>query len=306
MDITAIAQDFKKNGSLWMKIFVVVLLILCFFLCFSPNEVEGFATSPTFNVRRGEDVYDSLYVSLYDDLVYCKEKENFEIDAFLKATRPEAKTSKILDVGSGTGRHVGTLAQKGFSVIGIDSSEAMVSEARANYPECEFKQDDAMSPMAFPNGSFTHITCFYFTVYYFKNRRDFFKNCYDWLMPGGHLLIHLVNREEFIPVITAANPFTAFAAQHFSGNRMTQTKVKLNDYQYRSNYDYDANEAKATLTEDLVNTSTGAIRKNEHTLYMARQREIIDEATSVGFKKSGKFDMSECHYDTHYLYALRK
>lgn len=294
--------------NMWEKIFTASLFLVMMILLsnFTNDTVEGFALSPTFDVKRDEDVYDSLYVSLYDDLVYCKEKNNFEIDAFLKATQPEIQTSKILDIGSGTGRHVGALAQKGFSVMGIDNSNAMIVEARSNYPNCEFKQDDAMSPMAFPNGSFTHITCFYFTVYYFKNKRDFFKNCYDWLMPGGHLLIHLVNREKFIPMMTAVDPYTIFASQYLSDGRMTQTKVNLNNYQYRSNYDYDANEDRAVLTEDLVNTSTGAIRKNEHTLYMGRQREIIDEATSLGFKKKGKFDMSECHYDTHYLYVLRK
>lgn len=292
----------------WNKIFVasLVLVVIVLLLDMTRDRVEGFATSPTFEVHRGDDIYDSLYVSLYDDLVHCKEKDNFEIDAFLNATRPQANTSRILDVGSGTGRHVGALAKKGYSVIGIDKSEAMVKEASKNYPECQFKHDDAMTPMAFPHGSFTHITCFHFTVYYFKNKRDFFKNCYDWLAPGGYLLVHLVNRAEFIPVITAANPFTIFAAKHVSGDRITQTKVTLDDYKYRSNFEYDANEGNTTLTEELINTNTGAVRKNEHTLYMPKQKEILEEASSVGFKRHARFHMSECHYDTHYLYVLWK
>ena len=182
----------------------------------------------------------------------------------------------------------------------------MVHEARKRHPHAEFRHDDALTPMAFPHGSFTHITCFYFTVYYFKNKRDFFKNCYDWLKPGGYLVVHLVNRAEFIPVLTAANPLTTFASQVFSGDRMTKTKVQVNGYDYQSNFDYDANEGEATLTEELINTTTGAIRKNEHALYMPRQKEILAQATSVGFKEHARKDMSDCQYDTHYLYVLRK
>lgn len=301
-----VTRNFISKSSTWTKIFAVALVIVVFLVGFSSNGAEGFVGTPTFDVRRGEDVYDAFYVSLYDDLVYCKEKDNFELETFLAATRPKTETSKILDVGSGTGRHVGALTQKGFDATGIDKSEAMVHEARKRHPHAEFRRDDALSPMAFPHAAFTHITCFYFTVYYFKNKRDFFKNCYDWLKPGGALLVHLVNRAEFIPVITAANPLTTFAAQRFSGERMTKTKIQTNGYDYQSSFDYDATEGEATLTEELIHATSGAIRKNEHRLYMPRQQDILEMATSVGFKITSRADMSDCHYDTHYLYLLHK
>lgn len=312
MDIATIYQKstdtvrIVSNSSPWTKVFIVALVILVLLLCFSSNQSEGFVGTSMFDIRRGEDIYDALYVSLYDELVYCKEKDNFEIDTFVSATQPEKASSKILDVGCGTGRHVGALTQRGYSTIGLDKSEAMIIEARRRHPQCEFRHDDALSPMAFPRGSFTHITCFYFTIYHFKNKGDFFKNCYDWLTPGGALLVHLVNRAEFIPVITATNPFTIFAAHSFSGERMTKTKVHINGYDYQSKFDYDANEGDATLTEELIDTSSGAIRKNEHRLYMPRQKDILDMATSVGFKITSRADMSDCQYDTHYLYLLHK
>ena len=80
----------------------------------------------------------------------------------------------------------------------------------------------------------------------------------------------------------------------------------MKGYEYQSDFDYELDKGNATLTEKVINTTTGAIRQNEHTLYMPRQKEILKLATSVGFKEQSRVDMSDCEYDTHYLYILRK
>ena len=298
-----IAKMFKKFT--WKNIFVTVLILVIFLLTFSPDSSEGFAGLPTFDVNRDDAVYDDFYVNIYDDIAYCKEKENFEIDTFLRATKPNEKESKILDIGSGTGHHVNALTTRGFSVTGIDKSSAMINEARMRYPESLFIHDDAVSPIAFPPGYFTHITSFFFTVYYFKNKRDYFKNCYNWLAPGGFMLVHLVNRSKFAPTI-AANPATVFSAQKGSSERPIKSKITVSEYDYQSEFDYDAKSGNATLTEELINHSAGSIRKNEHRLYMPRQQEILEIAISVGFKVKEVIEMTGCHYNTHYLYVLQK
>lgn len=50
---------------------------------------------------------------------------------------------RILDLGSGTGHLTSKIAQIGATVIGLDSSPAMVETARKNYPEIEFVLADA-------------------------------------------------------------------------------------------------------------------------------------------------------------------
>ena len=50
---------------------------------------------------------------------------------------------RILDLGCGTGHLTARIADAGASVVGLDASEAMVSEARERYPECEFVRGDA-------------------------------------------------------------------------------------------------------------------------------------------------------------------
>lgn len=45
---------------------------------------------------------------------------------------------RILDLGCGTGQLSAQIADSGAVVLGIDSDAAMVSQAKANYPELSF------------------------------------------------------------------------------------------------------------------------------------------------------------------------
>lgn len=50
---------------------------------------------------------------------------------FLEGVLASAPSKKVLDVGSGTGEHARFLAGKGFDVLGVDNSPAMLEKARA-------------------------------------------------------------------------------------------------------------------------------------------------------------------------------
>lgn len=52
---------------------------------------------------------------------------------------------KIIDLGCGTGPLTAQIAAAGAQVMGLDSSEAMVREARRNFPAIEFQVADARS-----------------------------------------------------------------------------------------------------------------------------------------------------------------
>lgn len=55
------------------------------------------------------------------------------------APQPE---ERILDVGCGTGQLTAELTRAGSRVLGTDSSEAMIAQARANFPALEFEVAD--------------------------------------------------------------------------------------------------------------------------------------------------------------------
>ena len=75
-------------------------------------------------------------------MVFSNVKDNFEIGAIVNNTNP-SEHSRILDIGSGTGHHVGKLTEKGLDVVGLDISQSMISQAKKMYPNGKFEQGDA-------------------------------------------------------------------------------------------------------------------------------------------------------------------
>jgi SAM-dependent methyltransferase len=71
--------------------------------------------------------YASAYDHLYRDKDYFEECEL--IDRLLR-TYADATIRSVLDLGCGTGNHAIPLAEKGFSVVGVDRSDAMLQAAR--------------------------------------------------------------------------------------------------------------------------------------------------------------------------------
>ena len=77
-----------------------------------------------------EDVFHRY--SAYYDLLYRDKDYKAEADYVahtLRAANP--RTRKVLEFGSGTGRHGRLLAERGFDVLGIERSESMVKAARS-------------------------------------------------------------------------------------------------------------------------------------------------------------------------------
>ncbi len=60
----------------------------------------------------------------------------------LELLQPRAG-ERILDVGCGNGQLTAQIAQSGATVVGLDLDEAMLEQARSNYPQLEFIQGNA-------------------------------------------------------------------------------------------------------------------------------------------------------------------
>lgn len=71
--------------------------------------------------------YSRYYDLLYRDKDYSGEADY--VKALIEKHRPGART--VLDLGCGTGRHASLLAERGYEVVGVDRSPAMLAEARA-------------------------------------------------------------------------------------------------------------------------------------------------------------------------------
>jgi SAM-dependent methyltransferase len=286
-------------------IFMALLLILIvFFKSFSITKKEGFQQTDNFLFKTGDEVYDSFYASIYDYLVFNNLKNDYEIGSIINSTSPD-ETSIIVDIGSGTGHHVSNFASKGLNIMGIDISPSMVEEAKSNFPEYNFQVGDAMDASQLKYNSVTHILCLYFTLYYFKDKRQFFDNCMDWLMPGGYLIVHLVDRDRFDPILPPGNPLYIVSPQKYAKERITKTKITFNDFVYDSNFSMDKENDIATFDEKFK-FNDGKVRKQQQKLYMEDVSTIINIAQECGFIVQSKIDLVKCAYDYQYVYVFTK
>jgi ubiquinone/menaquinone biosynthesis C-methylase UbiE len=305
---------FKKTTLLHKILyFLAICISISLMYNYGKQQVEGFEQPKTNEFKTNyevPDIYDNFYADIYDELVFSKNKNDYEIGTWKKHTHP-SEESVVLDIGSGTGHHVSSLKAHGYKAVGIDVSPSMVELAKKTYPDLNFKVADALDSSVFKEESFTHITCFYFTLYYIQNKQLFFQNCMKWLTPGGFLAVHMVNREKFDPIIPAGNPFTIVSPQKYAKKRITTTTVKFHEFEYKSNFDFketieSEDVPNAIMKETFKNNKNGNVRQNEHKLYMLTQAEILDIAKNVGFIIEAKIDMLECQYDSQFVYILQK
>jgi SAM-dependent methyltransferase len=296
--------------SNWGKVLIFVVLFLIVYMLFK-NEIErkeGFSMdTKEFTFKDGKSqVYDDFYVNIYDQLLYNDVKNDYEIKEIVNNTKPDER-SVILDIGSGTGHHVADLADKNFKVMGVDKSQDMVNKAKEMYPKLDFMQGDVMNAMSFQPQSFTHILCLYFTIYYMPDKLQFFRNCMNWLMGGGYLVIHLVDKYMFDTIIPPANPLLLLTPQRYAEDRITKSKVTFEDFQYISNFEVNENDNSAKFVESFKNKKSGKVfRKQEHDLYMEPYKEILAMAKDAGFIVQGKIDLLQSGYEYQYLFVLVK
>jgi hypothetical protein len=145
----------------------------------------------------------------------------------------------------------------------------------------------------------------YFTIYYLKSKQQFFENCMDWLMPGGYLIMHLVDEHKFDPIIPPGNPLFIVSPQRYAKERITKAKVTFDKFVYTSDFDFNSGKSIATFNEKFK-FNDGKIRKHEHTLYMEPIDNIVNYAKEAGFLVQGKVDLIKCAYDYQYLYIFIK
>ncbi len=316
-------RGLKKSYNIFSKTTLLhkVLYFLAFAICISlmtnygRQRVEGFEDnqkqSNEFDMRADlTEIYDDFYVNIYDDMVFSKNKNDYEIGRIIELTKPAPK-SFFLDIGSGTGHHVSSLQAHGYPAEGIDISPSMVKKAKETYPEFKFNLADALNTALYPAETFSQITCFYFTLYYIQDKKKLFDNCMKWLIPGGYLSIHLVNRDKFDPIVPAGNPFNIVSPQKYAKKRIMTTTVKFDDFEYKSKFDIketvlNKEEPNAFMIETFKNNKDGGVRKNEHKFYMLTQAEILDIAKDAGFIIHAKVDLLPCQYESQFLYILQK
>lgn len=289
------------------KLFYSLALTVIFIIIinYSKPITEGFDKKNTEFYSHKENIYDQFYVDIYDDLVFAKHKNDFEIKEIIDKTSPN-NNSLFLDIGSGTGHHIASLDAHGYKGIGLDKSSAMINKSKETYPDLNYKLGDVLNSMTFSPNTFTHITCLYFTIYYIQDKQLFFNNVMSWLKPGGYLVIHLVDRDNFDPILPGGDPFLYISPQNYTDKRITNTNITFkNDMKYKANFEYYPQNDTSVLKETFK-FKDGNIRQQEHKFFMPTQKKILSLAKNVGFKLIKKIDLLPVQYENQYLYILQK
>lgn len=217
-------------------------------------------------------------------------------------------------------------------VEGVDKSESMIAKAKQLYPQWSdhFRVGDALDYTLFQSNDWTHIMCLYFTLYYMKDKTRFFQNAYRWLKPGGYLAVHIVDKQNFDTLLQVGNPLLYISPQRYvdqskgKGNRITRTKAQFDSFNYVANFHFGNENNKTNkknnnqdnnqnndnnqvlFVEKLTDEQSGKVRRNEHTLYMEEESDIVDMATNTGFIMHAKIDLLHCQYEYQYVYLFVK
>ena len=296
-----------------LKVLLILTLIYICFLIYKRYNIystrnEGFTQNSPYIIKHNNDIYDEFYVEVYDELHRPMHRISHELINVVNTTQPTFRNSVFLDIGSGTGHVVRSLADAGYSAFGIDKSEAMIEFSEQAHPECSFKLGDVMEPMCFEHNSFSHILCSYFTIYHFADKLTFFRNCHNWLLPNGYLILHLIDVDTFDAISPAAKANLVINPHKYEKKRITKSAVNFENYQYNLSYDYRrVAENELWRHEKFIDTASGNIRENELTMFVDSPEDILKLARYCGFVVHAEFNMKDNLDDEHqYIYILER
>jgi ubiquinone/menaquinone biosynthesis C-methylase UbiE len=294
----------KTSDKKWLRILIALGIIILIVMYFRKKDNEGFEQKDNFVLKHAGEVYDDFYSKIYDDIMDCTERAKFEMATIIDATQPSKENSVFLDIGSGTGNLVEIFRKKGYRIYGVDKSPHMVNKSITQFPKCEVKCGNAENTMEFEHNTFTHILCLGFTIYNFKDKSLFFRNCYHWLMQNGYLILHLVDREKYDSTISAAKYYHSDAIAKYSTTRITDSNVDLGNINYKSEYDFSGENV---LVKETFTDLNNKIRQNEQVLFMESHEKILTIAKMCGFIIRGQYNMKNYNNDKYqYIYVLER
>ena len=297
-----------------MKKYIFFVIVIFFLIYLYINNYENFENIEEFgNYLDNNKLYDDFYTKIYDELFYSKAKNYFEINDLITNGIDEwpgfKKSIKILDLGCGTGKHARLLDKNGYKVVGIDNSKTMINYAKQKYNKNntlypKFLYGDMMEYKLFNPKIYTHVTCYFFTVYYIKNHTKLFNNVNYWLKDNGFFSVHLVNPEKFDPILDKASPFPLFSLQRYSKKRVTKTDLEFNNFHYNANFEQDGN--LSSLSEVFTWKNENKKRKQKHQFYMPELKQMKNNIKNAGFKLTKITDLTPVGFEYQYIYHFQK
>ena len=282
------------------------------------KAAEGFTDTPQKETYLNNDeLYDEFYASVYDQLtqnVKMTQQKITLIATEWKKTGSNLEHLDILDAGSGTGVASAALAKLNVkSVIALDKSKAMLDRAKEftlkestlteeQKNKITFREGDLLNPSALGGSSVNNAVCLYFTIYYLPDKDAFFRNMFLWVKPGGELVVEVVNKYKFDPMLDSASPWVGFSLQKYSKERVTESKVTFNKFEYNAKFDL---VDPAAEFRETFRFKDGNIRRQRHRFQMPSIDEIAKMGQRAGWIYTKFLDETLIGFEYSYLLFFR-
>lgn len=274
-------------------------------------------------------IYDTFYSYMYRRLVHdaTRPRVRREVNIVLKHTRlGRTQSPIILDVGCGVGSHLALLSSsklpQSTRLVGLDQSEPMLVQTKKTIAQKKHQvkhirqtpvrliRGDFESIAIFESQSVTHITAFYFSLYYASDVYKTLDTWISWLKPGGYMCLHLVDPAKFDPVLDVANPFVGVSAGDASNNhaRKTNSTVHLKKHVYHSKFTLDLNDTptRGIFEETFTHRAKPRSRVNVHRLVFPHVEEIIEHLRHKHMILDTIHHLKDIGYVHQYIACFRK
>lgn len=130
--------------------------------------------------------------------------------------------STILDVGCGTGQSTNYLAEKGYSVIGVDGGRRFTEQAKEKYKDQKFFCENA-DKLSFESNYFD-VVASYNTVEHFSDVENSLKEMIRVVKVGGYVII---NSPNLLSVWQPINAILKYEGESFEGINSMVCNIKF-------------------------------------------------------------------------------
>jgi len=284
-------------------IIMIVLIVLLIYLFSSSYEYYD-----NYHSKKNDN-FDELDVKLHDEVFNFKDLYKADSEAiynFMKTRLPkedlDKKELKILDAGTGLGRHYQFLS-KYFRVIGVDKSANMLDLARVRNPVGEFKRGNLVDTELFHDGELIGITCLIETLHLndLNEQKKILANFHKWLKPAnGFLFIHIFDPSNLDP---APREFSQYYQEGDTRHALTYFNDFTHDAWWNTSKDTDDGEHKYNQKYIIDN---GKSKLKITKMYIPPVKETIQNIIDSGFKLSAVKDLEKNHIEAFKLYVFSK
>ena len=282
---------------------IIILVFSLFYLAYR----NGFIVGPggqqgvTEGFTGAPDQFSELDVKLRDK-IFGDDSEIYAFDVKQIANKiigdRDYSGLKILDAGTGIGRHYSEFARifHGADITGVDRSSNMIQYARNRNPEGKFINDDLLKQDLFKPDTFDYVFAMLETIFYNKDVRGLVENVHRWLKPGGVFCVHLINPEKLDP---APRPYTQYYEHEGVKHALTYYNGFAHDAVWERNGD-ETDYVQSYILDD-GNKTTSRLK-----LYIPNQQQMVKMIQSVGFKVIDIISLRPLKIEDFELFCFQK